>query len=321
MGAVVVTGAAGFIGRHLVRRLSEAGYEVRATDIREAPAEFADSGVSYVSSDIRDVRRTTRFLEGASHVLHLASAHLEVNAPASTFESVNVGATADLVQASAEAQVKRFVHTSSVGIYGHVADPPAAENSPKSPGSLYERTKLAGEESALGLARSVGLDLVVLRPAWVYGPGCPRTAKLVRALNETRFFYVGAGENLRHPVHVDDMLDAYLLTLNAGPEVAGRAYNIAGPRFMPLREMVETFAQALGVPPPRRSIPRPIAWMAGFGAEITFGLARREPPFSRRSLAFFSNDNAFETTAARRDLGFVPRVDFEEGVKITLDRG
>jgi nucleoside-diphosphate-sugar epimerase len=319
LDTVVVTGAAGFIGHHLVRRLCEAGYEVRATDIRDKPAELADCAVSWLRCDLRDRNRVRDALDGASYVLHLASAHLEVHAPYATFESVNVNATADLVRASADAGVKRFIHTSSVGIYGNVADPPATEDSPKSPVNSYERTKLSGEETALSLARDVGLDLVVLRPSWVYGPGCRRTAKLVKALRQGRFFYVGSGENLRHPVFVGDLLEAYLVTLAAGQEVRRRAYNIAGPRYMPLREMVETFACVLGVKPPRLTVPKPIAWMAALGAELLLQPVQRDPPFSRRSLTFFLNDNAFDTTAAGRELEFTPNVDLEQGVRMTLE--
>ena len=214
--------------------------------------------------------------------------------------------------------MRRLVHTSSVGIYGHVEDPPANEDAPKHPQTPYERTKLAGEEAVLRCAREAGLDVVVLRPAWVYGPGCPRTAKLLRSLRKRRFFYVGAGANLRHPLFIDDMVDAYLCAAAAPAEVAGRSYVIAGPRSMTLREMVETFARASGVMAPRLRLPRGVSRGLALAAEVAFRIAGREPPFSRRSLAFFENDNAFDTSAAERDLGFRAKVDLEEGLQRTL---
>jgi nucleoside-diphosphate-sugar epimerase len=252
-------------------------------------------------------------------VFHLASVHLDVRARPDEFEAVNVRAVDGLVTACAKAGVRRLVHTSSVGIYGHVAAPPAREDSPKNPETPYEKTKLEGEVAALRRAAEVGLEIIVVRPAWVYGPGCPRTAKLLRAVRNGRFVYIGDGSNLRHPVFIDDMVDAYLLAAAAPSAAAGKAYVIGGPRSMALRELVETSARVLEVRAPRLTVPRALARLVGLGAELAYGTLGKEPPFSRRSLAFFVNDNSFDITAAARDLGFVPKIDFEEGLRRTVD--
>lgn len=315
---VVVTGAAGFIGTHLTRALAERGLEVRAVDLAPEPPVAGLHGVRYFREDIRDTDALRPLLQGADTVFHLASAHLQVTADDAHYRAVNVGAAERLVRASADAGVRRFVHTGTVGIYGHVADPPAREDAPTAPGNIYERTKLEGDVAVRGAAAATGLDLIVIRPAWVYGPGCPRMAKLLRGLESGRFLYVGEGRNLRHPVYVDDAVDAFLLAAAAPPELAGRVYLVAGPRYMELRELVETCARVLGVPTPRKRLPRFAVAGLGRVAELVWGLAGREPPISRRSLLFFENDNAFDISAARRDLGFDPRVELEEGVRRTL---
>ena len=317
-GTVLVTGACGFIGSHLARGLARDGLEVRGLDVRAPAAPDDGPPVRHHRGDLRDRELLRRLLEGVEVVHHLASVHLEVHAGEEEFRSVNVAAVEVLLEEAARAGVRRVVHTSSVGIYGHVAAPPAREDSPTDPRTAYERTKLAGERTALARAAELGTDVVVLRPAWVYGPGCPRTAKLLRAVGRRRFFFVGGGRNLRHPVFVDDVVEAYRRAADAGPEVGGRAFIVAGPRAVPLREMVDAFARVQGVAPPRLSVPAPVFWGVAVAAEAASRTVGREPPFSRRTAAFFQNDNAFDTSAARAALGFTAATDLDEGLALTL---
>lgn len=316
MGPVLVTGAAGFIGQHLVRALAARGITVRAVDVRERPP--FPPAVAYTRADFREAVEDPALLRGIDTVFHLASMHLEVRASAADFEVVNVAGVRPLLAACARAGVRRVVHTSSVGIYGHIADPPARESSPFRPASPYEHSKLAGERVALEAAKATGLDLVILRPAWVYGPGCPRTHKLLRAVERRRFFYVDRGANLRHPIFIGDAVNAFLSAAAAEGIESGSAYIIAGPRAVTLRELVQTCASVLGVPPPRLSLPLPMGRALAGTMELAFGLVGRDAPFSRRSLAFFENDNAFDISAARADLDFDPQVDLHEGLARTL---
>jgi nucleoside-diphosphate-sugar epimerase len=315
--AVLVTGAAGFIGQHLVRTLAQRGVQVRAVDIQPSLQQAEMPGVQYIQQDLRDAGALPELLAGVTTVYHLASAHLQATASESQFREVNVDAAVALVRSAAQAGVRRFVHASTVGIYGHVVSPPATEDSPTAPGNMYERTKLLGENAVRQAATDLGLELIVLRPAWVYGPGCPRTEKLLRSVAKRRFFYVGDGRNLRHPVFIDDAVEAFILAAGSPACAAGYAYIIAGPRYVELRELVATCARVLGADPPARRLPRPLLVAAGRVAELVWGLAGREPPFSRRSLAFFENDNAFDTTAARTDLKFEAQVELEDGLRRT----
>ncbi|HZA93911.1 MAG TPA: hypothetical protein VE420_14905, partial [Gemmatimonadales bacterium] len=124
-------------------------------------------------------------------------------------------------------------------------------------------------------------------------------------------------DNRRHPLFIEEMIDAFVLAADV-PGIAGRIYNIAGPRIMPLREMVGTFASVARVQPPTLRLPTPIGYAAGWAAEVVFHIVNREPPLSRRSLAFFRSNNAWDISAARRELGFEPTIDLEEGVQRTL---
>ena len=313
----VVTGGGGFVGAHLCRRLASDGHLVSAIDVRPHPAPLRHERITYTATDLRDGARWHEQLSGADTVFHLASVHLQVGAADEEFRDVNVRASIDVAEASVREGVRRFIHVSTVGIYGHIEHPPAHEDTARLPINAYERTKLEGENAVTELASRIDLDLRVIRPAWVFGPGCPRTAKLLRSIKRGRFFFVGRGSNLRHPVYVDDVVESLLLASQA-PAATRRDYNIAGPSALTLRQLVDTCAETLGAPRPRWRLPRPAMIAAGRAAEVGSRLVGKEPPFSRRSLAFFENDNAFDGSAAQRDLGFTPRVAFDDGIRRTL---
>jgi len=311
---VLVTGAAGFVGSHFAPYLAGRGFEVRAIDVHP-PARPQGSGVDFRVQDIRELQGLAQALEGVDTVFNLASVHLDVHATPAQFESVNVKALKQLIELSAAARVRRVVQVSSVGVYGHVAHPPAAEDAPLNPDNDYERTKAAGEEAARKAARRMGVDLVIVRPSWVYGVGCPRTAKLIRSLRKGRFFFIGRGNNLRHPIYINDLSAALELAAAAGPEVSGHIFNIAGPRWMTVEEMVGEFARALQVSPPAFHAPRWLGLTVGWAAEQVSAVVGAEPPVSRRTLAFFENDNAFDIRAARQSLGFKPKTDLPSGAR------
>jgi len=311
----LVTGAAGFIGSHFVPYLAAHGWRVRAIDVHEAPAGGGGPNVEYRVQDIRDARLLRSALEGVEYVFNLASVHLDVHASFEAFKQVNVDALECLVELSSLMGVRRLIQVSSVGVYGHVSSPPADEAAPLNPQNDYERTKMAGEEAARRCAARTGMDIVVIRPSWVYGTGCPRTAKLIRSLRSGKFFYIGAGRNLRHPIYIDDLLDALVLAAHAGPQIAGRTFNVAGPSWMTVEEMVGQFANAVHVRAPWIHAPRWLGLAVGWTAEQVSALVGTEPPVSRRTLAFFENDNAFDIGAAREALGFEPKVDLPSGVR------
>ncbi len=327
VGAALVTGAAGFIGRHLAATLAAGGTTVRALDLPEALAAHplgragraGEGAVKEHPVDVRDDAGLARAMEGVGIAYHLASAHLAHGAPEAWFEAVNVEGTRSVVRAAGAAGVRRVVHVSSVGVYGHVGEPPADEASPTHPTNPYERTKLAGERAALEAGEAAGVEVVVLRPAWVYGPGCPRTAKLLRTVRRGRFAFVADGSNLRHPVWIGDTVEAFLLAANAPDEAVGRPWLVVGPRAHTVRELVELCARVQGVRPPRLRLPRRPMRLALGAVELAASLLGREPPVSRRSLAFFEHDNAFSGEGAARALGFRAGVELEEGLRRTLE--
>ncbi len=316
----LVTGAGGFIGSHLIRYLSSRGWAIRAIDVHPAAGPL-DGNIEYRVCDIRDERAVAEALQGTDYVFNLASVHLDVHASFEQFQSVNVQALEKLVQLSAAAGLKRFIQVSSVGVYGHVVAPPAKEDAPLNPENDYERTKAAGEEVARRAAGVSGLDLVIVRPSWVYGAGCPRTAKLLRSLRKGRFFYIGRGDNLRHPIYIDDFLQGVERVALGPAQLSGKTYNLAGPRWMTVEEMVSEFARAIDADVPKLHAPRWLGLTVGWAAEQVSAVVGAEPPISRRTLAFFENDNAFDISAARGAFGFDPRTELPGGVRRAAANG
>jgi nucleoside-diphosphate-sugar epimerase len=314
---VLITGGAGFIGQHLVASQLAQGHAVRAVDLRPALDLPPSPRLEFIQGDLRDAALVERLAAGIDVLYHLASAHLDVRLPASHYWETNVAATAALLRAARAAGVRRVVHCSSVGVLGDVARPPADERSPTQPTNLYEKTKLAGEAAALEFGAQSGLPVAVARPAWVYGPGCPRTAKLLRSIHAGRFVIFGSGRTLRHPIYVADAVRG--LERCAEAARAGEVYILAGERALSVAALAAAAAEVVGVPPPRLRLPAALGRLAALGVELACRPLRLSPPFSRRSLDFFCKQNAYDTRKARQDLGFVPQVDLPAGLAAAWD--
>src|ERR1044071_1165301 len=159
---VLITGAGGFIGSHLVDSQLEHGHHVRAVDLHLdlLNHQAGNPCLQAIRGDITEVDSAQKFVEGIDVVYHLASAHLDVSLSDEHYHRVNVGATLSLLEAARQAGVRRFVHCSSVGVIGDVVHPPADETTQCHPTNVYERTKLAGEKVVLDFALQTGLSVV-----------------------------------------------------------------------------------------------------------------------------------------------------------------
>jgi nucleoside-diphosphate-sugar epimerase len=315
---VLITGGGGFVGSHLVENQLRQGYRVRTVDMHvEQLAHVADhSRLEIVVGDITDVDLLTRLVQGIDHIYHLASAHLQTSVPDTRYWEVNVEGTKRLLRAAHAAGVKRVVHCSSVGVFGEINNPPADETAPCHPTNIYEQTKLAGEQAALEFSRQSGLPVVVVRPAWVYGPRCPRTHKLFRTIKKGRFVVVGDGQALRHPIYISDAVKGLELSAQMDNAIGG-VYIIAGSTPVTVEALAQMISDVLGVPAPHRRIPVVPAKAVAYALQFAFKPLKREPPFSRRSVDFFLKDNAYDISKAERELGFHPQVDLREGLTKT----
>jgi len=316
MSRVLVTGASGFTGTNLCRRLRRDGDEVvafvRATS-RTAPLE--QIGVSCLKVDLADRPAIARELRGISTVYHLAAAYREELGDRTEFQRVNVDATRNLLDAASATGVRRFVHCSTVGVQGQIDEPPATEEYRLAPGDHYQQSKLDGEVLALEYAQA-GLPLVVVRPVGIYGPGDLRFLKLFRSIARGRFVMIGSGRSLYHLTYIDDLIQGFVLA-GASPAALGEIFTIAGPQYTTLKVLVGMIADALGKPHPRLRVPFAPVYAASVVSERVCRVLNVSPFLYPRRVEFFSKDRAFDTGKARRMLGYQPAVDLEAGLRKT----
>jgi nucleoside-diphosphate-sugar epimerase len=315
---VALTGASGYTGGRLVDALLARGTRVRA--LVRAPRDWPPlraRGVEVVPGDLRDGEAVARLVEGAEAVLHVAAVYRTAGHPDAYYREVHVAGTGRLLEAAARSGVRRFVHTSTVGVHGDVGTATADESSPFGPGDIYQRTKVEGEQLAVSFGRARGLPVTVVRPAAIYGPGETRLLKLFRAIARGRYAIVGSGRPHYHLVYIDDLVRGFLLALDR-PEAAGEAFILAGPRSVSQSELAALIAEATGGRVlPLRIPAAPLQWAGSLCEAVCIPL-RLEPPIHRRRVDFWTKHRSFSIEKARRLLGYEPQVDVEDGIRRTV---
>jgi nucleoside-diphosphate-sugar epimerase len=312
---VLITGAGGFIGSHLVDSQLAKGHQVVAFDLHlDRLAHAANHpNLKLVEGDVTSHDMLGQIIRGMEVVFHLASAHLDVTLPHSYYEKVNVSASHNLVKLAHQAGVKKYIHCSSVGVIGDVENPPADEETELRPTNIYEKTKLEGEQSVLQYSHQYDYPVVIARPAWVYGPRCPRTAKLFRSIKKGRFFLFGQCNNLRHPIYITDAVNGLELCAQVEHNNS-QIYILAGERPVTVRELVTEIAAVVGSKPPFIRFPLFSGVIAGYLIQFLFQAINKPPPLSRRTIDFFSKNNAYDITKARQYLSFNAQVDLKTGL-------
>jgi nucleoside-diphosphate-sugar epimerase len=318
-----VTGATGFTGGHLAQYLAGRGDEVRAL-VRPRSRERFDrsplpaKGATAVDGDLMDAASVRRAADGVEVVYHIAATYREAGQPDSAYRAINVEGTKNVLEAARAAGVRRVVHCSTGGVHGHIENPPATEDAPFNPGDVYQETKLAAEKLAREFGASMGLDVVVVRPIGIYGPGDTRFLRMFKGLARGRFPMIGSGKAFYHLTYIEDLIEGFRLC-GTVPAAQGRTYILAGPRYTTLEQLVHLVARELKVAPPRVHLPVWPFWTAGLLCEMICVPLRIEPPIYRRRVDFYTKSRAFDTTRARTELGFAPKVDLEQGIKRTAE--
>jgi len=314
---VLVTGATGFTGGHLARRLAADGVTVRALVRNPHVAAPALPGIELAAGDLTDVGSLARAVAGVDIVYNVAALYRAAGLDDNLYRAVNATAVGTLIEAAGAAGVKRVVHCSTVGVHGDIANPPADENAPLRPGDVYQETKLEGERVARRAASDAGVQLVIARPTGIYGPGDRRLLKLFRGVARRRFVVLGRGDIWYHLTYIDDLVDGFRLC-GTHPAAAGHTYILSGPEVTTLNQLVAITAEVAGVKPLPLRLPVWPFWIAGAACEVLCRPLGIEPPIYRRRVDFFTKSRAFDSSRATTEIGYTPRVGLRDGIGRTL---
>ncbi len=309
--ATLITGATGFVGSAVARKLVASGHEVRAL-VRPHSDRRNLEGVELfpVTGDLNDPQSLTSAVAGCTSVFHIAADYrLWVPRPDEIYEN-NVTGTKNIMRAALAAGISRIVYTSSVATLGILPNgEPANETSPVALSEMighYKRSKFLAEEAVRSMVREEGLPAIIVNPSTPVGPRDIKptpTGQMIRnaALNKMPA-YVDTGLNI---VHVDDVAEGHLLAYEKGK--VGERY-ILGGENLSLREILEKIAACTGNPPPRFRLSCSVVLPIAYLAEAWTRLTRSQEPFvTVDGVRMARKRMYFSSARAKQELGYNPR--------------
>jgi nucleoside-diphosphate-sugar epimerase len=317
---VLVTGATGFVGRWVVAALLKRGDRVRGMGRNETACGILESeGAEVVRADLRDRPAVVAACAGVDAVLHVGALSAPWG-PAAEFHSVNVGGTEHVLAGCREYRVGRLVYVSSPSVFFDGRDHHDLTDDapyPRRLMSVYSTTKKIAEDR-IRAAAAEGLATVTLRPKAVFGPGdTSLLPRLLRAAERRRLPQIGDGRNRVDLTYVENVADALLLALESKAAV-GKTYTITNGEHVLLWDLIRQVLRGLGLDDDLRRLPYPFVYVLAALSEARAALFGGEPLLTRYTTALLARPQTYNIDAARRDLGYSPRVSIAEGVERTL---
>ncbi len=318
---VLITGATGLLGGHLIKELQQRGEDIRALVL---PVENADKltaqGVEVVRGDITDASTLGPAVKGVELVFHLA-AMMGVNRPIEDYRLVNVTGSENLYRAAQKAGVRRYVHTSSHCVYGLNLGRFLTEKDPLRPDSHpYSVTKAEGDRLMRRLMLDSKVETVILRPGSFFGPGDRLNfGRMAQRMKDGKGVIIGKGDNHLPFCYITDVVQGFLLAAYHD-NAPGNVYNITNDEPLTQSEMFNEVADAVGGVRPTRHVPFiPVYYGSIVAEKVVAPITHREPLATTHGALMFGGDNKHSIEKARRELGFEPEVDLRTGIRLAAE--
>ena len=323
----LVTGATGLLGSHIVEQLRLRGRPVRCLVRPGANTKWLETqGVEFVEGDLTDAASVLRACEDVQCIYH-AAARVGDWGPWEEFRRITIDGTFNLFDAAEKAGVPRFIHISSISVYGHRNEKGLTIDESQPLGvnvhkwSYYTRAKVEVERE-LWRRRDDGckVKFTVIRPSWLYGPRDRATiARLAGLIRSGKAKLLGSGENILSVVYAGNVAEACILAAD-NPAAVGEAYNCCNDGDITQRGYFELLADALNAPRVAKTVPFGVAKRVAFFLEVlghTFKW-KKPPMITRYAVWLMGRDTYFSAEKARRELGWKSTVSYAEGVPMTI---
>lgn len=322
---VLLTGATGFIGGHLIPKLLEKGYEIIFLSRDKKKAQTLKESFPSISDIIGDTTQIDSLQNlplDVDYIIHLAAmGHVSAISQKAfdQFISINEGGTKNLIEYYRNSNtLKKFVHFSSTAAMGPAQTPLLNEKSTPNPVTPYQKSKLRSEIIVQNAVKKYSFPAVIVRPCMVYGVGgYGEFYKFCRLMRKGIFPKVGLGQNLTPLVYVDDVADGALLAMENGN--TGEVYLIASQTSIPMDTMRKIIVKNIGCKVPYIYVPSFLALAGAFSVEKIFGAIGREPIVTYSNIKSTITDRTFDISKASSRLGYVPQMSFEKGIRKTIE--
>src|SRR5947209_8242586 len=315
---VLITGATGLLGDHLLQALQQRGEQIRALVLPVENAEkLIAQGVEVVRGDVTDASTLAAAVKDIAIIFHLAGM-MGVERPLADYRMVNVTGSGNLYQAAQKAGVRRFVHTSSHTVYGlgygrFLTEKDALRPDP----DPYSITKAEGDRLMRRLMLNSKVETVILRPGTFFGPGDRlHFGRMAQKVKDGKGLIIGRGDNALPFCYVTDVVQGFLLAAYH-EQAPGNVYNITNDHPLTQQEMFNSIADAVGGKRPTLHLPYlPIYYGSIIAEKVLARVTRTKPVVTQLGAMMFGTDNRHSIEKARRELGFEPKVGLREGIKL-----
>jgi len=309
---IYMTGATGFIGKKIVRKLRDEEHDVIALLLPDEAHDFPD--VTIVRGDITRPESLEGTMCECDTVVHLAGA-VGYGLKMRESKKINKEGTYNVAREAVRSGIRRFIHFSSVSVYGRVPDVAITEEFPLTKiGDPYGDTKIDAEHVLNGFVRDGFLDLTIIRPTVIYGPGDDKfLPKLIENIRSGRARIIGKGDNSVDLIHVSDVADCVSFLLREERTI-GKIYNVTNRNNPTWKELLELIATEMGLPVPDKHIPYTLAFLVAGVMECVSFFSKKAPRLTRYAVRVVGRQYHYLTNRLQED-GFTPVMDLREGIR------